>query len=332
LLHILNGDASAAVLKQSNLEGHLLPWREALIDGPAPRVATDDDWISIRAEHLAGAYAQEIPNCERSLRELFRGLESFSQYDEVVLWFDPDLFCQVNLIFVLHWFSRRDRGDTKLSLISIDSFPGVDQYYGFGHLTPEQLVSLYPQRIDLTESHLWLGRQAWEAFSSPNPMKVEIATMSDSSELPFLHQALLLHLGRFPSVRNGLGRIENLILDIVKGGSRGFPSLFKEFSTANSLYGLGDSQFWNALSRLAKAENPLVDVNGFYEVEDTLSSEKFALAEFELTGDGEKVLANECDFIELNGIDLWLGGVHLTLARLWRWDDEQGKLVGPEHD
>ena len=35
LLHILNGDASAAVLRQSNLEGHLLPRREALIDGPA---------------------------------------------------------------------------------------------------------------------------------------------------------------------------------------------------------------------------------------------------------------------------------------------------------
>ncbi len=56
LLHILNGDASAAVLRQSNLEGHLLPRREALIDGPAPRVATDDEWISIRTEHLAGEW------------------------------------------------------------------------------------------------------------------------------------------------------------------------------------------------------------------------------------------------------------------------------------
>ena len=32
------------------------------------------------------------------------------------------------------------------------------------------------------------------------------------------------------------------------------------------------------------------------------------------------------DHLRLNGIDRWLGGVHLHGDRVWRWDGEHGKL------
>ena len=41
-----------------------------------------------------------------------------------------------------------------------------------------------------------------------------------------------------------------------------------------------------------------------------------------LTYTGARVLAGEADQIALNGIDRWIGGVHLEGRRVpWRWDD-----------
>jgi hypothetical protein len=40
----------------------------------------------------------------------------------------------------------------------------------------------------------------------------------------------------------------------------------------------------------------------------------------EITAAGRSVLAKEADAIDLNGIDVWYGGVHLTPDNLWRRD------------
>jgi hypothetical protein len=42
-----------------------------------------------------------------------------------------------------------------------------------------------------------------------------------------------------------------------------------------------------------------------------------------ITETGQRVLQGQADFVELNGIDLWLGGVHLRADNLWRWDNQQ---------
>ena len=44
-------------------------------------------------------------------------------------------------------------------------------------------------------------------------------------------------------------------------------------------------------------------------------------ARFELTEPGKAVLHGDTDYVKLNGIDLWLGGVHLFPNNLWRWDE-----------
>ena len=56
MLHILNGDATANILKKTDLPGKLLPWREALVAGPTPGGLSFDDWINLRANHLAKDY------------------------------------------------------------------------------------------------------------------------------------------------------------------------------------------------------------------------------------------------------------------------------------
>jgi hypothetical protein len=47
-----------------------------------------------------------------------------------------------------------------------------------------------------------------------------------------------------------------------------------------------------------------------------------------LTAAGARVLAGQADQIALNGIDRWIGGVHLQGHRVpWRWDDGTETIV-----
>jgi hypothetical protein len=47
-----------------------------------------------------------------------------------------------------------------------------------------------------------------------------------------------------------------------------------------------------------------------------------------ITDAGRAVLSGSADRVSLNGIDEWLGGVHLQgHANIWRWDEAQQRLV-----
>jgi hypothetical protein len=47
-----------------------------------------------------------------------------------------------------------------------------------------------------------------------------------------------------------------------------------------------------------------------------------------VTAAGARVLAGETDHVELNGIDRWIGGVHLIgNDAQWRWDEGTESVV-----
>ena len=46
----------------------------------------------------------------------------------------------------------------------------------------------------------------------------------------------------------------------------------------------------------------------------------------EITPSGRDVIHNHADAIDLNGIDLWYGGVHLTPDNQWRWNPQRQSI------
>lgn len=328
MLHIHNGDSSANILKESGLPGEHLAWREALIAGPTPQNLSADEWRSVRALHLSEAYELKLQTCARDLLEQELALAKFSQHREVVLWFEHDLFCQLHLIYLLQWFAKRESRQTKLSLICIDSFPGVEDFRGLGQLSATQMASLFEARREVSNDEFDLAQSAWHAYCAPAPLEVQKFINTDTSRLPFLKNALLKHLARFPSTVNGLGRVENQALKLIDDGHREFTRLFEEFGRREAIYGLGDFQFRNELKRMVKAPTPLLVVKND-SLDGELASGAFLKAVFELTEKGADVLQGKADAVELNGIDLWLGGVHLHGEEtLWRWDERSETLVG----
>jgi hypothetical protein len=328
MLHIHNGDSSADIARQSSLPGEHLAWREALIEGPTPAGVSGVEWRKLRAQHLSEAYGADHGETENGLRVQEERLAGYPAHDEVILWFEHDLFCQTNLIYLLNWFWERDLWNTKLSLICIGEFPGRPNFRGLGELSSEQMASLFDGRHEVSNAEKTLAGAAWQAYCSPDPTAIPTLLETNTSALPFLKPALQLHLERFPFVSNGLGRIQNRGLELIREGVRSFGELFPRFRDAEPTYGLGDAQFWNTLRRMSEAQEPLLNIKNGNASNPKLSSENLHQMTFEITEAGDAVLNGQADFVEINGIDTWLGGVHL-LGRtdLWRWDEQAQKLT-----
>jgi hypothetical protein len=228
------------------------------------------------------------------------------------------------LIYLLNWFAQRDPGKTKLSLICVGSFPGRENFRGLGELSPEEFSSLFPSRQRVTKDQLGLGARGWEAYRSIDPRDIESFLSGDTSALPFVAPALKAHLRRFPSTTNGLGLIENQALRLVSSRGRRFADLFGDFSKAEPIYGLGDAQFYLALRRLSDANQPLSTLDNGLQTTEAISPD----VTFKLTDLGRAVMDGDADFVTLNGIDQWIGGVYLSGERnLWRWEPESGSVV-----
>ncbi|MDP2322319.1 MAG: RNA polymerase subunit sigma, partial [Acidobacteriota bacterium] len=93
---------------------------------------------------------------------------------------------------------------------------------------------------------------------------------------------------------------------------------------------MGDSAWWWHVRPLFEAPRPLLEVGG--DRPETWGDPAWwhdepSAPALLLTADGRRVLAGTADQVALNGIDRWLGGVHVTPDTLWRWDDARGTLV-----
>jgi len=324
MLHITNGDSAADTLRQTGLPGEVFAWREDLTSGPVPSGLNQDEWMSVRAGFISEAYGGDTEEIREDFSSHEQKLHSGPNQNEVVLWFEHCLFCQTMLVYLLNRFGQKDLLHTNLSLICINSFPGKPDFRGLGELNADELASLFETRHRVSPAEFNLALEAWAAYTSPSPVDIVNLLKDDTEGLPFLGDAFTAHLARFPSVRNGLGLVENTALEIAAGGPKTFFELFSGFWAVQPVYGLGDVQFCAALERLLSVKEPLLAAT----VAERHSPADLKQATFEITGRGRETLSGEVDFIVSNGIDTWLGGVHLNgSSPIWRWDEREREIV-----
>jgi hypothetical protein len=270
--------------------GTVVAWRDILHDGPVPSGRALEAMSDLRARFLASTGAGSLPHLLREFGARDAALRAARQ---VVLWFEHDLYDQLQLIQILDTLAAQR--ETSAELICIATFPGVEGFQGLAELTPVQLASLWPGRRRLRAVQLSLGVRAWKAFCSPDPLAVRHFLAADTSALPYLRAALERFLEEFPSPPDGLSRTERQILRAVASGNSTFNAIFRAVQEQEPAPFLGDTSLQRRIDGLTHARNPL------------LTREPITL-----TAAGERVLAGESDARQLNGIDRWLGGVHLT--------------------
>jgi hypothetical protein len=296
MLHIHNGDSVLITARRANLPGEQTAFRETLVLGPI----NESEWIESRARFLSEAYGEKLLRARNDLLEQERAIDDAAQQDEVVLWFEHDLFCLVNFLYLLKRLERHPR----LTAVWCEQQLGARE--------EGELEVLFESRRAVTPRMLAAGGRAWAAYASPDPQALN-ALIDEEGEFPFLRPGLRLHAARFPSTRNGLGAVESRALEIVAGGAGDFLKIFDVFNNEDQRYGFGDAQLLNVLWRLSNVAVPMLSMT---KTEGETPPKTF----FALTPAAEKVLAGEADFLDLNGADFWLGGAHLTNGKTWRWD------------
>lgn len=331
MLHITNGDSAAGSLRAAGLPGEVLAWRDVPAEGPVPAGLTLDELAPVRARFLAQSGWASYDEALADLRRQYAALAA-TAHDEVVLWFEHDLHDQLQLAQLLDWFATHAHGSTMLSLVVIGEYPDVTPFYGLGQLTPEQLAALFPSRLPVTAAQLALGRAAWEAFRLPDPTAFVALLAGETTALPYLRAALTRHLEEFPDADAGLSRTERQILDILtEAGPIPLFEAFKRDMAREEAPFLGDLGFWARIAGLAPAAHPLLafaDGRPFALPADPAHPTEWARQAVAPTGTGRAVLAGEQDWVRLNGINRWLGGVHLNGPEAaWRWDRAAGRLV-----
>jgi hypothetical protein len=314
ILHITDGESIAGTLRQSTVPGEVRIFGDLMYEGPAPAGLSETEWWDMRAQFLSENRVLSRGEAHHAVRAYDDTLHAIPNHDETVLWMDHRLSDQLILIMLLERFYRLHRGRSSLTLICVGRYPGMENFVGLGHLTAEQLASLADTRSPVSEPEFALASVAWNAFTSPLPTDIELVIARDTSALPFLAPALRRHLEQFPAVENGLSRTERQALSVLR--DRGpLPALRLFFAVQkmeDPLF-MGDGSFFAILKELASAHSPLIRMESHAEVTES--------SVVTLTEVGNRVLDLHDDHVKLNGIERWLGGVHLTGAdAVWRWD------------
>jgi hypothetical protein len=312
-LHVSNGDCTD--LAGTGLAARVLYWRDSLHEGPVPAVGPEE-LRQIRAAFLVGANVDDRAEGADIFVERDRTLEA-NRDGEYVLWFEADLYDQLQIIQILDRLADLGVPAQRITLICIGEHPGIARFGGLGELTAEQLRELPATNAcaRLTPAALRLAIDAWAAFRAPTPDGLPAIAGTRSSELRFLGEAFDRLSREYPSTRDGLSLAERRILAAVADGAADAGTAFVRAAARETRPYLGDTWSFAIMDRMVHAQVPLLSAEPGDRPIDRHTT-------LRLTDTGARVLAGAEDHVRLNGIDRWIGGVHLRGHDVpWRWND-----------
>lgn len=208
VLNILNGMEMYKYFEKTHfLEPELMiPFNEAMCYGNTCEELFSDKFTEIRAKvhHVTPEKYAEITL--NPLQPLF-----FEDFNRIVLWFDEDMFCQMNLLTILAWLDRTDyKRAIDLHLVG-DNF----QSNGYLTLKPDGYYELYKQvfieKTSPQDVHPWPLKKGIEQY---------LNYLNPESDL-------MLYIQRHQDVP-----VQGLVNELVKN--------FKH-------YGLGDTQYFEMI-------------------------------------------------------------------------------------
>lgn len=322
-LHITNGDSAAGLIQQSGIEGRVIPWRDVLHMGPLPAGLDGDAMAEVRAAWLSHVGWADYEATLADMRRRDRDILALDDIDECVLWFEHDLYDQLQLLQILPRLAPLS-AENRISLICIDHYDGVEPFHGLGQLNPEQMASLWPQRKIIDASQYACAEHAWQAVCADTPEAVDALSEEECRPLPFLYAALRRHLQELPSTDNGLSRIEQIALEGIAAGHTRPGRLFAEYQAREKAPFLGDWGLWDCLKNLSDTGQPLLlteQGRPFKGPPHAEMNDNFRQTELRLTDIGQAVLDKRQDAMQLGLAERHWGGVRLKgPGPLWRWD------------
>lgn len=296
-LHITNGDSTVELLKEGRVQGDCLPWRDILHMGPVPACSSLAELSAIRAKYIASTGWGEETAILQSFQQRDAMLASVMDYEQVILWFEHDLYDQLQILQLLDYLGEHASSHPNLTLIN----PGVH----LGYHTPTQAVALLETRRPINPQQFELASHAWQSFCQPNPQQWAALLQQETSALPYLHNAVLRGCEEFPDARSGLNKTEQSILELVAQGHQQRGPLFRAYCAHETDQFHGDLSFFWLLDQLIHDSPSLIS-----------DSDKG----LQLTPEGHKCNMSHQRWQRHYNASHWFGGCEISAAKGWFWN------------
>nr|WP_321979823.1 DUF1835 domain-containing protein [uncultured Cohaesibacter sp.] len=315
LLIITNGDQAADLLTQAGIGDTVLPWRDVLHEGPVPD-ADDLIFATLRAQTLADGHVVTREKVQEDFKARLELLRNHQKYEKIELWFEHDLYDQLQILQILDMLSRFGR----INNVTIVQSPAY-----LGMQTADRIGRLQELSLPVLDRMFAFASRTWKAYVSDGPEAIDKIRRDAIPGFPFMGQALLRLLQELPGP-DGLSRTERQILYRLNRGVNRPGMLFAQVLNMEEAAFLGDWSFFRILSALQFCARPtLTGLPQEFQpriFEDGAQRKEFITAQLHITEFGKSLLDGKADFISENALHRWWGGTELTTADHWRWQDE----------
>ncbi len=303
-LHITNGSSLTDILEEIGITGDILTWNEMLCEGPTHCQIDSKEFYKTREKFFENTYDVHADDYKIKFINEIDKLNAAENYSEIILWFEYDLFCHINLVAVISLLSQKQI-IAPLYLVCSGRVNGEKDMKGLSELSTEQIEDHYKDKIELTKKDIDTALAVWRIYcgTDHNSMKPFI---TKPSSFKYLSNCLKAHLKRFPNTENGLCTIENNILELIsKREIKSMNQLMGYALTYQGYYGYGDTQIERIINKL----DLFIDTSG-----DRLTLNDKGHLAIQLKYNFSKELANDMAFGGVERLD-------------FQFDDSLNKLL-----
>jgi len=251
IMHVLNGDCSELIFSKTLIQGDTIVWRELLCDGPLiEKIASDAFWKKRLAYFEKNKLSSKEEYHRKVINELHQ-IQALDNYNEIVLWFEYDLFCQVNMLAACSMIFNLKK-DITCSLICSGNVEYQEKKLGLGELKPNDFEKLFASRNILSKVDLRFADNCWNLFVNSDIEKLKRFNFSSNDKFEYLEEAMHQHVLRMPN-EEGVTLIDKQILNHINLGYKTKKRLISSmllWQEENTVYGFGDMQYEICLANL----------------------------------------------------------------------------------
>ena len=248
ILHIVNGDSLAEQMQELNLPGELIIWRELLCEGPTQQ-EINSEFFKIRKKFLRKTYDISSENYEKRFIAEVKKLKTFQDYDEVVLWFEFDLFCHINMLAAISCLAEKDKA-VPISLVCSKKLKGEKEFQPLSQLSPKELKNHYQNSIKLNTEDIEAALLIWELYCGDNPFKLK-PQIKVTTNFEYLSSCIRAHIERFPNSITGINTLERNVLKLIENQNiKNQNHLLGYALQYQGYYGYSDNQMQRLLEKL----------------------------------------------------------------------------------
>lgn len=326
-IHIAHGDSAGGTIRLSinPKPGNLLVNLDPVSYGPLVAFNSVEEWRLTRESYFNPIFFELYDSpLEEHEYDILLNTEKIKRADKVILWLGSGLEEQILLVWVVQLFKIISADIEKLRVIQFFKEPNKGfEVVSIGVLNPDQLLA-HPTPRTLSNEEIQYMAKVWDVLTASKPDAL-MGLINDKPQgtLNLLHRSLKYLLGRFPHYITGLTYWDNELLKYTrtKGPKAVRVIGYTMGYSTDNLDSVGDLLLYYRLRRLGdkSLKKQVVTLTG--------NSPRMRDTEVHLTEFGQNVLDGQANLVEINGIDEWIGGIHLQSKTNEVWYRKDDTLV-----